>query len=72
MTNKLPDSSIVQQFRKFLDKIEVELNETLEQIEELKAEDPEMGYPRAVGCAKARIRSLQISAKITREFYLDA
>jgi hypothetical protein len=72
MTNQLPESFVVQQFREFLDKIDAELNRTLEQIEELKTEDPEMGYPRAVGCAKARIQSMQISTQVTRAMYLNA
>jgi len=72
MTNKLPDSFVVQQFRDFMDRLETELSQTLTEIETLKTEDPQYGYARAVGCARARIQSMQISSKVLREFYLDA
>ncbi len=72
MTNKLPDSLVVQQFRDFVNRLDTQLSQTLAEIETLKTEDPEYGYARAVGCAKARIRSMQISSEVLREFYLDA
>jgi hypothetical protein len=72
MTNQLPDSYVVQQFRDFLDSMEAKLEQTLEQIETLKAEDPEYGHARAVGCARAHLMSMQISARATREVYLNA
>jgi hypothetical protein len=72
MTNKLPDSFVVQQFRDFVNRLETELSQTLTEIETLKTEDPQYGYARAVGCATARIQSMQISSQVLREFYLDA
>jgi hypothetical protein len=72
MTNKLPDSVIVQQFRDFMDRLETELSQTLTEIETLKSEDPEYGYARAVGCATGRLELMQIRSKVLREFYLDA
>ncbi|NBT04344.1 MAG: hypothetical protein EBT00_14190 [Proteobacteria bacterium] len=72
MTNKLPDSFVVQQFRDFVDHLDTELSQTLTEIETLKTEDPEYGYARAVGYARARIQSMQISSQVLREFYLDA
>jgi len=72
MTHQLPDSYIVQEFRDFLDRMEAKLDQTLEQMEALKAEDPEYGHARAVGCARAHLMSMQISTQTTREVYLDA
>jgi hypothetical protein len=72
MTNQLPESFVVQQLRDFVNRLETELSQTLTEMETLKTEDPEYGYAKAVGCAKAHLMSLQISAQVTREFYLNA
>jgi hypothetical protein len=72
MTNQLPDSFIVQQFRNFVDRLDTELSETLTNIETLKTDDPKYGYARAVGYATAQIRLMQISVQALCEFYPDA
>lgn len=71
-TTSIPDSIIVQQFRVFLDRMEEELNTTLETIETLKTEDPKLGYARAVGCAMAHLEMLKISAQMNRRSLLNA
>jgi hypothetical protein len=71
MTNQLPDSLVIRQFREFLDHVETQLSQTSEEIDALKV-DIDYGYAKAVGCAQARMKSLQISAKVIRQVYLNA
>lgn len=71
-TTSIPDSVIVQQFAEFLNRMEDELDRALTRVDELKDEDPELGYARAVGCAKGYLESLKISAQVNRRYFLDA
>jgi hypothetical protein len=71
-TTSTPNSIVVQQFRVFLDRMEEELNSTLETIETLKNEDPKLGYARAVGCAMAHLEMLKISAQVNRRYLFNA
>ena len=66
------DSYTVRQFRNFLDQVEAELDRTLTEIENLKTEDPEYGYAKATGCAKAHLESIKLTSKVFRQVYLDA
>lgn len=71
MTNT-DQSFIVQQLLNTLALIEQESANTLAELDVLRDSDPQVGYAKATGHAKAKLQSIIITANVYRTSYTNA